>query len=227
LKRRTTPRKNQKAPDVGPATPKIVQQFERALAGKNDVRDKIRSCSLNPSPTIKDFLKLAWLRNWLTFLEPPLRDGEPPTGASVWAYWVEHREEYAHYNSLDVKICGYLYSSEEIRARSMSTQLEILDLINTDTLTCQALYPVVDEMYRTKSGRPATRGNIALQALQFKIDNHWIWRQITNAVCDCGKSLHDDYCQANLRQSIRGLEKLLRKCGLRVLPQRHRSDYRR
>jgi hypothetical protein len=216
LKRRATPREGKKPPDVGPVTPRIIQQFERALAGKKDVREKIRIYSLKPSPTVQDLLKLAWLRNWLAFLEPRLPDGDVPTAATVWAYWVEHEEDYARYESLDVEIRSYLYSAEQLSVQSMSAKREMLDRINTDTITYLALYPVVDAMFRKKSGRPATRGNIAVCALQLKIDNHWTWKQITETVCDCEKIVHDKYCQANLRQSIRALEKLLRKCGLRV-----------
>jgi len=203
-------------PDLGPATTAIVQQFERALAGKKEVRDTIRTYSLKPSPTIKDLLELAWLRNWLALLEPPLPDGVPVTAASVWAYWVEHAQEFAQIKSLDAGIQSYLYSREQLHARSMSARLEMLNRINTDAITYLALYPLVDAMFENKSGRPATRGTIAVRALQLKIDSRKTWKQITREVCDCGQSVHNDYCQANLRQSVRALEKLLRKCRLQA-----------
>ena len=68
-----------KTPDLGPITPKIIELFERALAGKADVQKKIRHYSSKPSPTVRDQLTLAWLRNWLSILDPCLPGEGPPT----------------------------------------------------------------------------------------------------------------------------------------------------
>jgi hypothetical protein len=70
---------------------------------------------------------------------------------------------------------------------------------------------------RTRGGRPATKRQAAIQAMEMKLTDpkRWTWPKIASALCDCGKS-HDVRCQDNLRREVLHLRKTLRKCGCRL-----------
>jgi hypothetical protein len=200
-----------KSPDLGPITPKIIELYDRALAGKADVQEKIRHYSSKPSPNVRDQLTLAWLRNWLRILDPRLPDEGPPTAVRVWRYWINHPVELRKLTSADDAIMSYLLDRDKVKAAAESMKLQLFELINQDKLTLLALHPVVEELCRKKRGRPITQGSIAVRALQLQIDNNWTWTRITSELCDCGR-VHDKHCKERIRQSVLALEKLLGKC---------------
>lgn len=210
MKRGLSPESGE-SPDLGPITPKIIELFERALAGKRNVQEKIRHYSSKPSPTVRDQLTLTWLRNWLSILDPRLPDEGPPTAVRVWRYWINHPGELRKLTSADDEIMNYLLDRDEVKVAADSTKLQMLEMINKDKLALLALYPVVEELCRKKRGRPITRGPIAVRALQLQIDNNWTWKRITSELCDCGR-IHDKHCKEKIRQSVLALEKLLGKC---------------
>jgi hypothetical protein len=215
LKRRT-PSEDKTPPDLGPVTPGVLELFQRGLAGKKDVQEKIKHYSSKLRPTIRDLLTLAWYRNWLTILQPPLPAGAPPTPASVWKRWFDHDKELKRLGSLGDEIRSYLAGSGEVSADRDHVWRQMHELIACDDLTYSALYPVVKKLLRKKRGRPITRGPIAVRALQLKVDKKWPWMRIANEVCDCSKGSHDGYCRDNIRQSVAALEKLITRCGLEV-----------
>jgi hypothetical protein len=55
---------------------------------------------------------------------------------------------------------------------------------------------------RPRKGRPASRRQTALQALQMKVDTGRSWPSILKEVCDCPKKDHDESCFESLRQSL-------------------------
>lgn len=209
--------RRKKLPDVGAATPKIVEFWERALSGKESDRNDIAQYAAKQPLTVREKLIFAWLRNKLSLLEPPLPVRTPANALNVWNYWIDHPDEMRTIVSLQDEITSYLGPPEQIASIATQSHVHMLDLIRDDDLTFMALAPVVGEMNKKKRGRPATRRFAAVGALQMQMDNKWNLKKVTPEVCDCGKARlrHDQYCEQQLRQSIVSLRKLLRKIGAR------------
>lgn len=210
---------NSKTPNLGTATSKIVDLFDRALAERKDLEKWIEELSSKPNHTIHDQLCLGLYRHQLSFREPPLPLGVPLTGVNLWDYWGSHYAEYQKYRQLEGEIWSYLEPTETLHRRALSNKLAMIDLIQQDSVTFLAYYPVIDKMLgklerKPGRGRPATRRLTAVRALQMQIDNSWTLKKVTSKVCDCGKAAHNGYCEQQLRQSIISLRKLLRKCGV-------------
>lgn len=212
------PSGNRKAPNLGAVTPAVVELFERALTERKDLRKWIEHLSSISKPTIRDRLCFALYRHQLSFREPHLPAGVSLTGVSLWQYWASHPEEYRKYESLEHQILSYLKPQNELDLESQRRARKMLDLIQGDQLTFVALYPVVEQLYKKKPGRPVTRRHAAVRALQMTIEKNWTLNKATHQFCDCGKSKHDVSCKQQMRQSIIGLRKLLRKSGV-GLPQ--------
>ena len=206
-------------PDLGAATTKFVELFDRALADRAVLKKLIAELSSKSNPTIRDRLCLALYRHQLSFLEPPLPPGVPLTGYNLWDYWASPNAEYKKYRKLEREIESCLEPPETLHARAVATKRAMIELIPKDSVTFLALYPVIDEMFgklqkKSGRGRPVTRHLAAVRALQMQIDNGWKLKKVTSKVCDCTKATHDDFCEQQLRQSIMKLEKLLSKCGV-------------
>jgi len=77
-----------------------------------------------------------------------------------------------------------------------------------------------DRTSRTRPrGRPPDRRRLAVKAYEMKAANHKLtWEAVTEALCDCRKSQHDEYCKESLRQVVMTLQKTLRKHGIVVPP---------
>jgi hypothetical protein len=213
------PSESGNVPDLGAATSKIVELFERGLAERADLKEWIKELSSKSNPTIRDRLWLALYRHLLSFREPPLPPGVPLTGYNLWDYWASHNAEYQKYRELEREIESYLEPPETLHGRAVATERAMIELIPKDSVTFLALYPVIDEMFgklqkKSGRGRPVTRRLAAVHALQMQIDNGWKLKKVTSKVCDCTKATHDDSCEQQLRQSIMTLEKLLSKCGV-------------
>jgi hypothetical protein len=202
-------------PDLGSMTPKALELFERALAEKKYVEEKIETYASKPHPTVRELLLLAWFRNWLKFLEPRLPDGDSPTAASVWIYWDEHLDELRELAEAREEIISYLQPTDQIEADKNQAHVQMVELIGGDQLAFLAWYPVVEELYKKKKrGAPTTRRLTAVRALQM-LDNNWKLKKVTKELCDCRNDQHDEHCQQRIRQSIISLNKLLEKCGVK------------
>jgi hypothetical protein len=196
---------------------RVLALFERALVEREDLKKWIEELSLKSDPTVRDRLCLVLYRHQLAFREPQLPAGVALTAMSLWRYWMDHPAECSKHQSLESEIRSYLWPSEELEADKVNRKLVMLDVINTDTLTYLALYPIIEEMLGKQPGRPATRrGPIAVSALQMKLDNNLTWLGIAKQVCDCLKGMHDHYCAETIRLSTVALEKLLRQCGIEL-----------
>src|SRR5690242_8419838 len=100
---------NEKSPDLGAIMPMALEVFERALAEKKCVRERIEAYASKRNATVRELLLLAWNRNWLSFLEPKLPDDDPPiTAAGVWQYWVDHPDQLRELGSARQEISSYL-----------------------------------------------------------------------------------------------------------------------
>jgi hypothetical protein len=210
---------NSNAPNLGTATPKFLELFDHAVAKREDLKKWIAELSSKPNLTIRDRLFLALHRHQLSFSEPPLPAGVSLTGMHLWEYWDSHWEELPKYWQFENEIRSYLEPPETLHNRALSNKLAMMDLIQQDSLTFLAYYPVIDKMFgklETKPGRgrPATRRLTAVRALQMQIDNKLDLETVTQELCDCGKKDHSECCKQQMRQSINSLRELLRKCGL-------------
>jgi len=90
-----------------------------------------------------------------------------------------------------------------------------------DTLVSQYgwSYSEVPRMIRrlrqARGGRPLMRRWLAIRGLELRLlDPSLGWRDITERICDCGKSLHDDWCIQCLKSAVSELRNLLRKYDL-------------
>ncbi len=201
-------------PDLGSATRRVTELFDRALQGKQDLQNKIRHYATKPDPSVRDLLTLCYYRNELSFVNPPLPSGDLPAGIQLWRYWIYHPEELRRHQSLREDILSYLIAPEDFKAREDRTKAKMLELLVRDSVTLLAFYPIVKELGNSR-GRPVSRRPMAVKALQMKLSTNRKWREITSIICDCGKDIHTDCVQA-VRQSVIGLKRLLRKCGTEV-----------
>jgi len=199
--------------DLDTAKPKILERFARDLGERDDLRTKIDRYSAIRHLTVKHQLYLALLRNTLRHLEPPLPPEIPLTPESLWRYWTDHSDELEKLQSEGVEIVNYLASPEQVNAEKDTTHLKMLEWISVDRLTYLACYPVVEDLFKKKRGRPSTRGPIAARALQLKWDTDRDWAQIANEVCDCGQASHTQCCRDNIRQAVMALQGLLKRHG--------------
>jgi hypothetical protein len=209
------------SPNLGSATTKVVELIERSLAEKADLKKWIDELWSKSNPTIRDRLCLALYRHQLSFREPPLPPEVPLNGVNLWEYWASHNAEYRKYRRLEDGIWSYLEPPETLHGREVTTKRAMIELIQKDSVTFLALYPVIDKMFgklqkKSGRGRPVTRRLTAVRALQLCIDKNWTLSRITREVCDCGNATHEDRCQQRIRQSMSGLKKLLIRCGIKL-----------
>jgi hypothetical protein len=213
---------NEKLPDFGSMTPKVLEVFERGFAEKDHARETIERYASKPNPTVREMLLLAWFRNWLSFLGPKLPDGDSPTtAAGVWQYWVDHQDELLALTAVREEIISYLETRDQIEADKKQGHGQMVELIRDDQLTFMAWYPFVEELYaKKKRGAPAVRRLTAVQALQMQVDGNSL-SKITRELCDCGMGnevKHDERCEQQMRQSLISLRKLLQKCRIPLQP---------
>jgi hypothetical protein len=209
-------RRTREGPDLGPITPQIIELFDHAVQGGAELRQRIKMYEMKIHPSIRDLLVLMYLRNQLSFIDPPLAAKEKPNGTNVWRYWGSHDEEFQNQNALKDEIISYLTPPERAKEAENRAKLAMHELIGQDRFTLLALYPIVEEMYKSPKGRPVARRHIAAAALQMKISTNWSWTKITNELCDCSKPKHDKHCKESLRQSVITLKALFRRQGLKV-----------
>src|ERR1039458_1600417 len=174
-------------------TTKFVELFERSLTERADLKKWIDELSSKSNPTIRDRLCLALYRHQLSFREPPSPPGVPLTGMNLWEYWSGHYAENLKYLQLENEIRSYLETPETIHNRALTNKLKMINLIQQDSITFLACYPIIDKIFGTlqkKSGRgrPVTRRLAAVRALQMQIDNGWKLKKVTSKVCDCTKA---------------------------------------
>jgi hypothetical protein len=215
LKRRSDSKGTSK-PDLGAATPKVLELFARALEDRTELRRRIKVYSAKEVPTVRDQLGLAWCRNQLRFLEPDLPVGAALTPASLWLYWIEHEEEQQKFHSEQNKIMGYLIGPEEGSARESWAKQQMLEFVSVDSITYLAFFPAVEDLFKKKPGRPVTRGPVAVRALQLKWDKNPKWQKIADEICDCGQRKHCETCWQSIRQAAMALQRLLKRHGLGV-----------
>lgn len=68
---------------------------------------------------------------------------------------------------------------------------------------------------RRKRGRPSTRRQIAIWALETQlISPHLTWPQLAKQFCQCGERRHTTACAKNIDTAVGELKKVLRKYGL-------------
>lgn len=195
-------------PDWGAVTPKILEYFDRALAGRAALREQIRRYEAKAGLTIDDMLMLAWLRNELALVDPPLSDEPYPAAAKLWIYGMNHTEEILSIQSLRDELDSYLGR----KSTDVSAAME--NVLRADDLAFMALWPIVS--HHRRKGHPPTRRRVAARALQMKLDENSTWVQIADALCDCGQQRHTSYCAQNIRQSVIKLKHLLRDLGFEV-----------
>jgi hypothetical protein len=202
--------------DLSSAYPQILDLYEQALNERQQLRKLIAELSAKSNHTVHDCLCLALYRQQLSFREPPLPNGIELTAASLWQYWAEHWQEYKEYQAIQDEIETYLFSREERKAATAARKLKELELYSHDPTLYVALYPIIEERYRRKSGRPVERPLLAVQGLQLQLDEGLTLKQVTAKVCDCKKAEHADCCEQNLRQSMDRIKRLLRRFRIKV-----------
>jgi hypothetical protein len=193
-------------PDWGAVTTKILEYFDRALAGRAALREQIRHYEAESCLTIDDMLMLAWLRNELALVDPPLSDGPYPPAAKLWVYGMNHTEELLKIQSLREELNSYL------GRENADDSTEMANLLRGNDLAFLALWPIVSDP-PGKVGHPPTRRRVAARALQMKKAGNRTWPQIAEAICDCRQKDHTKYCTQNIRQGVIRLQKLLRVLG--------------
>jgi hypothetical protein len=192
---------------------RILDLFDRALLQRGELKLWIDELSSKGNRTIREQLLLGFYLHQMSLVEPPLSIGVSLNAETLRNYWESNPAKYRLFWLRNRKILAYLKTREATEADDERCQLQMLNLINTDQLTYLALFPVVQDMFKKEAGRQPARPQVAVRALQMKIDTGRTWREITREVCDCGKLDHDDKngsCKANVRQSVRALEGLLR-----------------
>ena len=61
-------------------------------------------------------------------------------------------------------------------------------------------------------GRPPDRHNLAIIAYEMKLLNQdLIWDDVASRVCDCKKTVHDQYCTQAIRQAVMRLQRALKQ----------------
>jgi hypothetical protein len=204
-----------KVPELGPVTAQAVELVEDVLRENPIIKEEISYYSSKTDPSIRDLLALAFFRIQLAILEPGTREGDSPSGKSLWKYWLDRPSELRRLDALRDRILRYLLPGETLKGFESRARARMIEVIAHDDVTLLALLPMVEKPHAS-SGRPVARPQVAARALQMKIDSGRTWQEITNEVCDCGQSVHDGFCGANLRQSVRALKRLLKKCGIKV-----------
>jgi hypothetical protein len=209
----------EKPPDFGPGAAQILGMWERLLSRKEGVRKAIARYAAKQCPRIQELLILASFRKLLEMLEPPLPAGIPMNATNIQKFWIDHPNELNNITDVHADIVSYLRTAEEIEMIQNQSKIRMLETIKNDQLTILALYPVMEDLYAKKPGRPITRRLVAVRGLQMQIDNKqidnkWTLKRTAREVCDCGKATHDGYCERQLHQTIIKLRKLLGECGI-------------
>src|ERR1019366_4681587 len=143
------PSESGNALDLGSATTKFVELFERSLTERADLKKWIDELSSKSNPTIRDRLCLALYRHQLSFREPPSPPGVPLTGMNLWEYWSGHYAENLKYLQLENEIRSYLETPETIHNRALTNKLKMINLIQQDSITFLACYPIIDKIFGT------------------------------------------------------------------------------
>jgi hypothetical protein len=169
-----------------------------------DVREgfgrRIEQMSAKSDPTIADQLLLAYYHNVLRLFESLSPETSVMTGYRMWVHCSGRRKELLKIN----QIHDYLIPEGGGRAPQIGDMY---------------LGPISAARRSTKKGRPVTQRTAALRALQLQIDTGKTWLAITQEVCGCGKEEHDHICMENVRQSVNGLKRFLRECGIQLPPK--------
>jgi hypothetical protein len=198
---------------IGPVTADAIKLFERAPLLADNFRQLIASYSAKTPTRVVDVLTLAYLRNWLEILNPPLPPGEATIGIRIWNYWEANTEEFQRLCEFGTTIADYLgplgFREEVITlakqriVEKILPRKQILDYL-----------PVLETVFATSGPRVTVR-HIATRALQMHRDG-MTWRKITENLCPCGERKHDAKCSGRIRVSVIALKKVLRDCGIEL-----------
>jgi hypothetical protein len=73
---------------------------------------------------------------------------------------------------------------------------------------------LIRDFGRKRGGRPTTKQQMAIQAMEMRLiaPKRWTWPKIAAALCDCGKE-HTIQCQDNIRREIQHLNNFLKSLG--------------
>jgi hypothetical protein len=72
---------------------------------------------------------------------------------------------------------------------------------------------VIASLMPPQQGRPVSKRTVAVQALQMQLTGK-TWREITEALCECGKAKHTASCHGAMRQSVAKLKRALAAYGI-------------
>lgn len=72
---------------------------------------------------------------------------------------------------------------------------------------------VIKRADKRRKGRPITKRQIAVKALELKLSDpdKWSYQKLAQRLCNCEKSNHDNSCSQSLRQTMLQLKKVLKK----------------
>jgi hypothetical protein len=70
---------------------------------------------------------------------------------------------------------------------------------------------------RPRRGRPITRRDLAIQALEVKLADRTItWSAVAGQLCRCGKPAHDKKCAEAIRRDVCRLNEILRQYSIQI-----------
>jgi hypothetical protein len=163
-----------------------------------DVREelgrRIQRGSASSPLTIADQLLLAYYQKALSFIEPLSPEKRFHAGWPINCSSPDRQKEVRQI----LQILDYLAPKSAEMKKGLLRALPI---------SCRISYK--------KKGAPVTRREAALRALQLQIDTGRTWTSIAQEVCDCKKK-HSPRCTENIRQSVNGLKRFLRKLGIEL-----------
>ena len=123
----------------------------------------------------------------------------------------------AHFNKFTsllkelIEIAEWIFPHEPMPLEKALTVASILRKQNVSKVVWEI---VIKNAERRKRGRPITKRQIAIRALEKQIlepNRKWTHRELAQQFCECGKSQHDKSCSENLRQSMIQLKRILAK----------------
>lgn len=190
-----------------------VRFFDGLCAAAPACSQVVESLKPGSSRSIVEALRLAYLRKLLDFIEIPTKEGIAPSGADIWNYWVNRRTEFQQLCATGTEIASYVLPSESKMDIANRAKKKVASLLPVEQVFDSV--PVLDRFF-AMPGAPVKMRPVAVKALQLKIDKGWSLARITREVCPCRKATHRPNCQQDVRQSIIGLKKLLKRCGIEV-----------
>lgn len=198
---------------TSPITADAIDFFRRLFQVKDKIVELSKFYAAKSKPSIWDRLLSAYFRTLSEIIGPPLPPEDAPIENRIWKYWEHHEEEFKKICDLGSEINSYLSPLGSRERVLEATRKRVVDL-----LPREALYksiPAVDKIFAA-TGAPVKRRPDAVRALQMQIDTGQTWTSITQEVCGCPKKKHDQRCTENVRQSVNGLKRFLRKLDIEL-----------